>query len=282
VGSIDENALQSLSLVINLTKHIHLKSTGSNEDMDPEEYSQYFPSFMWVVRDFTLQLLDSEGADITSKEYLEMALQNQKGFSDGVEQKNRIRRLLKSFFKERDCCTMVRPLTKEENLQCLDKMEIGDLRPEFVEQVMTLRRKVLNRIRPKMMEGKKLNGEMLVNLALNYVESINKGIVPNIESAWTYICKNECLKASFEAYDKFEKNLQENFELRTPMFEDELQEVFKEAKKYAMEEFSKVAVGEVKEEYMKELKEKIRNRYESIKFENEKQAEVSSEGHLFQ
>jgi len=66
---------------------------------------------MWVVRDFTLQLLDTEGSDITSKEYLEMALANQKGFSDGVEQKNRIRRLLKSFFKERDCCTMVRPLT---------------------------------------------------------------------------------------------------------------------------------------------------------------------------
>lgn len=54
VGSIDENALSSLSLVINLTKHIHLKSTGLTEDIDPEEYGQYFPSFMWVVRDFAL------------------------------------------------------------------------------------------------------------------------------------------------------------------------------------------------------------------------------------
>ena len=53
---------------------------------------------------------------MTSKEYLEKALNPQKGFSDGVESKNRIRRMLKSFFKERDCCTMIRPLTKEENL----------------------------------------------------------------------------------------------------------------------------------------------------------------------
>ena len=134
VGSIDENALSSLSLVINLTKHIHLKAQGvSQEDIDPEEYSQYFPSFMWVVRDFALQLVDTEGEPMTSKEYLEKALQAQKGFSDGVEQKNRIRRLLKSFFKERDCCTMIRPLTKEENLQCLEKMALEDLRPEFVE-----------------------------------------------------------------------------------------------------------------------------------------------------
>jgi hypothetical protein len=39
VGNIDENALSNLSLVINLTKHIHLKSTGVTEDIDPEEYS---------------------------------------------------------------------------------------------------------------------------------------------------------------------------------------------------------------------------------------------------
>ena len=60
VGSIDENALQQLSLVINLTKHIQIKAGGVKEETDPEEYAQYFPSFMWVVRDFTLQLVDSE------------------------------------------------------------------------------------------------------------------------------------------------------------------------------------------------------------------------------
>jgi Guanylate-binding protein, N-terminal domain len=54
VGSIDESALSNLSLVINLTKHIHIKSRGATEDVDTEEYGTYFPSFMWVVRDFAL------------------------------------------------------------------------------------------------------------------------------------------------------------------------------------------------------------------------------------
>ena len=117
VGSIDENALQNLSLVINLTKHIQIKSSGiSQDDVDPEEYAKYFPSFMWVVRDFTLQLVDQEGEQISPKEYLEKALSNQKGFSDSVEQKNRIRRLMKSFFTDRDCVTMIRPLTNEARL----------------------------------------------------------------------------------------------------------------------------------------------------------------------
>lgn len=71
---------------------------------------------MWVVRDFSLQLLDENGANITSKDYLETALKESKGFSESSEQKNRIRRLLKTFFVDRDCCTMVRPLSNEKEL----------------------------------------------------------------------------------------------------------------------------------------------------------------------
>ena len=48
---------------------------------------------------------------------------------------------------------------------------------------------------------------MLYSLANSYVDAINKGVVPSIESAWTYICKNECYKAQVDAYDKFDKTL---------------------------------------------------------------------------
>ena len=60
VGSIDENALQNLSLVVNLTKSIQISTHNSEEEEDdPEELSNYFPSFYWVVRDFALQLVNS-------------------------------------------------------------------------------------------------------------------------------------------------------------------------------------------------------------------------------
>ena len=77
MGSIDEQALQNLSLVVNLTKHIQIKSSGVAEELDPEEYSKYFPSFMWVIRDFALQLEDKNGDKISSKDYLETALEEQ-------------------------------------------------------------------------------------------------------------------------------------------------------------------------------------------------------------
>lgn len=128
-----------------------------------------------------------------------------------VESKNRIRRLLKSFFKERDCCTMIRPLTREDQLQNLAEMDLEQLRPEFVEQVQTLRRKVINRIKPKQMYGRKLNGDMLFNLAHSYVEAINNGAVPSIENSWSYICRDECYKANQEAQQIFERQFYEDY-----------------------------------------------------------------------
>lgn len=179
---------------------------------------------MWVVRDFTLQLVDSDGEQISSKDYLEKALEMQKGFSDNVEAKNRIRRLLKSFFKDRDCCTMIRPLTNEENLQNLANMDLDELRADFVEQVMQLRRKVINRVKAKTLNGKKLTGTMLANLAESYVISINNGAVPNIENAWSYICKSECHKAIEESLQKYEDVIRDNVVQRIPMDDEDLRE----------------------------------------------------------
>ena len=57
----------------------------TSQEVDPEEYQRIFPSFMWVVRDFSLQLSDEKGMAISSKEYLESALKEAKGFSDSTE-----------------------------------------------------------------------------------------------------------------------------------------------------------------------------------------------------
>jgi len=49
-------------------------NSGSSED-DGADFAQYFPTFLWLVRDFTLQLVNSDGQAFSSKEYLERALQ---------------------------------------------------------------------------------------------------------------------------------------------------------------------------------------------------------------
>jgi len=69
------------SVVTELTKHIKSKKPSLDDynampDVNRElkELSNFFPEFMWVVRDFVLELTDEYGKSITSREYLEMAL----------------------------------------------------------------------------------------------------------------------------------------------------------------------------------------------------------------
>ena len=73
MGTIDENALQNLSLIVNLSKQLEVSGQKA-EDADPDQVSQYFPSFLWVVRDFALRLEDENQNSISSKQYLENAL----------------------------------------------------------------------------------------------------------------------------------------------------------------------------------------------------------------
>ncbi|OMJ73597.1 hypothetical protein SteCoe_27672 [Stentor coeruleus] len=279
VGAIDEEALQNLSLVVNLTKHIHIKSK-QKEDIDSEDYAPYFPSFLWVVRDFALKLVDTDGDPLTPKEYLEKALNIQKGFSDQVEEKNRIRRLLKDFFKDRDCCTLVRPVANEADLQNLEDKEADQLRVEFVDQMMALRKRVYGGMKSKNLNERPLNGEMLATLVENYITAMNKGVVPTIENAWNYICKNECTKALQDAQEIYEKITIQTVSTRFPMYEDELLALHKEAKQNALELFKNKAVGPDVPGLIDKLKTILLEKYANLKAENESESEKKCNGFL--
>ena len=181
----------------------------TNRGKFEDHIKQHFPSFLWIVRDFSLKMEDKHGVKITSREYLENALTEQKGVTDKIENKNRIRRLLKCFFHERDCFTLVRPVEDEKKLQNLNQLEPSEMRPQFVKQITKLNSKIFRKIKPKKMNGKFLDGELLLELCRSYERTINDGDVPNIDSAWSGLCKNETLKAFREAEDTLDRKLQE-------------------------------------------------------------------------
>ena len=55
-----------------------------------------------------------------------------------------------------------------------------ELRPDFVNEVINFKRRVMGRMKPKMINDKKLNGEMYISMLSSYVAAINDGAVPNI------------------------------------------------------------------------------------------------------
>lgn len=50
-----------------------------------------------------------------------------------------------------------------------------------------LRRKVFKKVKPKELKGQTISGKQLVELAEAYIEALNKGGIPVIETAWEYM-----------------------------------------------------------------------------------------------
>ena len=181
-NNIDEAAVENLGLVLNFAKKI--QSTFKEVD----NYTNNFPSLLWVLRDFALNLTDKDGNSLTPSEYLEEALRvNDNSKVDEVKKKNEIRKLLKIFFKERDCYTLIRPVDDEKKLRTIDKIPVSDIRPEFMEQMNDLVKKIYSVVRPKVVQGSFLNGKTYISLVKMYIESLNNNALPDVKTSWKIV-----------------------------------------------------------------------------------------------
>jgi len=66
-------------MITALSKTIQTGSeTGSESDKN-QQLSRFMPKFIWLLRDFMLQIEDDKGRKITSTQYLENCLSDQSG-----------------------------------------------------------------------------------------------------------------------------------------------------------------------------------------------------------
>lgn len=273
-GTIDESALENLSLIIDLTKNIQIKSRPVQDDTDLDELHYYMPSFIWVVRDFSLELTDRHHNPISSDEYFEEALVEQEGDSDQVEQKNRIRRILQNFFTDRHCFTMVRPVNDEEQLKNIESFGPDKLRPEFVEQATELRNQIIDAAKIKTLEKHVLSGEMLADLLKGYVGALNAHKVPVIENVWNYVAKNECQKAKEAAVRMYEEEMTSAFAKRWPLGKKALKDLNREYFELALKQFRQLNYGEIQRSYEEGLIFELKRMYQDYKYDNENEFET--------
>lgn len=270
-GNIDENSINSLSFIINLSKTIKLTNTSG--ESNPDDLASYFPNLLWLLRDFSLKLEDTEGNTITAKQYLENALQLQKGSSDIIEEKNKVRKLITTYFNDRDCFSMVRPVENEKDLQNLQALEDNFIRREFLDQAETLRTKVFKKVKPKIFNNKILSGSMLIELLESIIDSINKGAVPVIENSWRYMLHNESLKNMNNCLEKFKKRINEFKENNkdNPNFFKELKKFENETITALVEDFKKEAISmdsPVVAEFTNKLRGKIQEEFSKFNQDN--------------
>lgn len=285
VGVIDENVLDSLGFICNLGKLIgsktnnfysHHKDKSLNNDNNVNDPTQneslledIFPSLLWVLRDFTLQLLDDDGSNLTATDYLEKVLNfvpRGKSSSSSIiasnesniakSNKESVRDIIKTYFKSRECMIMVRPTNSEKDLQNLDELSDEKIRPDFLQQVLSLRKKLFNNCKPKTFNGIKLNSESYLSIIIEYIEVMNSGKLPTIDSIWNNICKYESHKALDEAENIYEDFLRENLN-KKGVDDIEIEKLHEQAKQISLDVFKRKSLGDISNTIRKTLKKKI-------------------------
>ena len=210
-GNIDEKSISELALAAHLSNSI---ATNSKIDKDIliEELA---PKFIWTLRDFTLDKIDPEtNEEISSNEYLELCLRNKISGKNSNEN-NLIRQNILKYFKDRECITLPRPVDSEENLQNLDKIPFNQLKTNFRKEFLVLKEKVYYTSKPKVINRKRINGAILADLLIAFVDSINSGVIPNINTAWDNIIINDIDDYYNNSLRYFKQNVSKCKDIRT-------------------------------------------------------------------
>lgn len=118
------------------------------------------------------------------------------------QNKLEIRKSIKSIFQVRECTTLIRPVTDEEKLQNLFSLDDSELRPDFIRQIINLRKRIFENLNEK--NFKNLDGNMLIDMITSYISNINKGSIPNISNTFEIISlaqSRKSIESSEKIYD---------------------------------------------------------------------------------
>ncbi|KAL9380342.1 hypothetical protein Peur_025999 [Populus x canadensis] len=236
MGVIDEAAFDCLSLVSEMTKHIHVKASGEKDTVP--DLGHFSPVFVWLLRDFYLDLKE-DNTKITPCNYLELALRPVLDSGKDAAARNKIRESIRALFPNRECFTLVSPLNNEADLQHLDRVLLDKFRPEFLSGLNMLAKFVFERTKPKQVGGTVMTGPILAGITKSFLDALNRGAVPTISSSWQNVEESECQKAFDTAIEVYMSAFD-----RTKLADEvSLREVHDEAVQKSISVYNASAVG---------------------------------------
>ena len=202
--------------------------------------------------------MDQEQNAITARQYLENALSvsTSKRRDARAEEKNRIRQTLVSVFPNRQCVTMVRPVSDEKDLKRLHSIPFANLRKEFRDQFAQLRSLVYEQSKIKRVDDAEIHGGALLHLASAYVTAMNGGAMPTIRTAWQSVLEIESRNAREQAEQAFTNTMSAFLKNESAVLDNaELLALQERAREQALATMRQLAVGD--EEFKSRLEQEL-------------------------
>ncbi|KAJ6708965.1 GUANYLATE-BINDING PROTEIN 4-LIKE [Salix koriyanagi] len=246
--TIREADISRLSFAVELAEEFYGRSAGQDVAFEPAK-------LLWLIqRDFL------QGKSV--QQMVNEALQHVPN-SDGnknIDQVNQIRDSLAIMGDNSTAFSLPQPHLQRTKL-C--DMKDGELDPMYVKKREQLKELVASFIRPKIVQGKSLNGKEFVAFLEQILEALNKGEIPTTGSLVEVFNKGileRCLKLYSEMMAK----------LRLPLPEKSLQNVHENSKGETMKSFDEQHFGRhhAKKSVM-QLDEEIEKVYKNFILANE-------------
>nr|XP_010589617.2 guanylate-binding protein 4-like isoform X1 [Loxodonta africana] len=267
--TIDNQALEQLHYVTELTELIRAKSSSRSDEVeDSTEFVSFFPDFVWVVRDFTLEL-EIDGSPITEDEYLEDALKLIPGRNPKIQNSNLSREYIRHFFPKRKCFVFHQPTSDHNLLRQIGGVPEEKLDFNFQVKLKEFCSYILDHAETKTLrEGIVITGNRLGTLVETYVDAINSGAVPCLENAVTTLAQRENSAAVQKAADHYSKQMAQRLRLPTDTLQ-ELLDMHATCEREAIALFMEHSFKDDKREFQKNLVETIKKKKEDFTMQNE-------------
>ncbi|XP_059419254.1 guanylate-binding protein 1-like isoform X1 [Carassius carassius] len=257
-GTIDNTAVEKLHYVAELAENIKIRSTEVEDEEEGEdsEFVMFFPSFTWVVRDFTLDL-EIDGKKVTDDGYLEFALNLKKGVGRKMSDYNLPRECIKRYFPSRKCFVFPFPVTTQENMTRLEILQDKDLAQQFLEVTGHFCHHIfVNSAVKRLKGGHIVTGRLLGRLVEIYVDTISSGEVPCLENAVVVLANQENQAAVQEALKVYQRGMEEVKNM-LPISIEYLTCEHQKLSSLAISQFTKRSFKDEKTEYLKKLEEAV-------------------------
>ncbi|XP_005863426.2 PREDICTED: guanylate-binding protein 6-like [Myotis brandtii] len=273
MSTINNDALEKLHYVTELTELIRAKSSPRHGGVeDATEFVSFFPDFIWVLRDFTLEL-KLNGQPITEDEYLENSLKLIPGLNPKAKISNIPRECIRRYFPKRKCFVFDRPTKDTSLLAKIENILESQLDPKFRQQSDNFCYYISTHAKTKTLrEGVKVTGNRLGTLVVTYIDTINKGSVPCLENAVTTLAQLENSAAVQKAADHYSEQMGQRVIFPTDTLQ-ELLDLHAACEREAIAIFLEHSFKDDQREFQKKLMEIIKNKKESLLLKNEEASE---------
>lgn len=266
MGAIEEKKIEELAALTLLIDRIAKQNEQVGFDIKKD-----FPQLIWILRDFTLDLDTNTAQDYLDKCLTEVStlnIENEKGLAE-VKNKNKMRKLIKNYFRSRTCLTFGRPINDEKALQNLDQENL--IKKEFKNDVDNLMNLITLSVVPKSANKSYLSGKLFFNYLDSLIKAINTGEVPMLNSSIERLLSAEAQEKTARIIAEASQAL-ESLKSKLPLGETELAhrytETIFEYIEVLREQISYIATKETYSKNLKQLLKASKDKFEEIEAEN--------------